>query len=132
MRQHQSDQQGLLFAGRGVASRHVLGRVDHLQIGEMRAIERTPCHGIARAAIAQDLPVTVLYRCGRLGQQRVLHPAVEHDLGGREGGGIAPRAQHRCQSCRGLTAGGGDGHRKLSGLALDRVTPMVVVVAHLQ
>ena len=39
VRQHQPDQQRLLLAGRGVAGRHVFRRVDHLQVGEMRAVE---------------------------------------------------------------------------------------------
>ena len=60
MRQHQPDQQRLLLAGGGVAGRHVLWREDHLQIGEMRTVERTACRSVARAAVAQYLPVAIL------------------------------------------------------------------------
>ncbi len=45
------DQQRLLLAGRGIARRHVLRRVDHFQVGQMRAVERAPGGGVAGAAV---------------------------------------------------------------------------------
>ena len=132
MRQHQPDQQRLLLAGGGVAGRHVLWREDHLQIGEMRTVERTACRSVPRAAVAQYLPVAILHRGGGLAEQRVFHPAVEHDLRGRKRGSFSPRAQHRREFCRGLAARRRHRNREFGGFALDRVAPMVVIVAHFQ
>ena len=51
---------------------------------------------------------------------------------GRKCRGIAARAQHRGKLGHGLAAHRGYRDGKLGGFALDRVAPMVVVVAHLQ
>ena len=132
MGQHQPDQKRLLLAGGGVARRHVFGRVDHLQIGEMGTIQRAAGRGVAGAAGAQDLAIAILDSGRGLVDQRILHPAIEHDLCRRKGGSLPAFAQHRRQPRHGLAAGGGDRYRKLGGFALDRVAPMVVIVAHFE
>jgi len=125
----EADQQRLLFAGRGVAGRHLLRRVDHLQVGQMRAIEGAAGGGVAHPVAAQQGAVAVLHRGCGLAEQRVLHPAVERDLRGRKRRGLAPRAQHRCELDGRLPARGRDGDRELRGLPLDRIAPVIVVIA---
>ena len=79
---------------------------------------------------AQDLAVAILDRGGGFVDQRIFHPAVEHDLRRWKGGRSPACAQHRRQSRYRLAAGGSDRDGKLGGFALDRVAPMVVVIAH--
>jgi hypothetical protein len=50
-----------LFTGGGVARRYVLRRIDHLQIGEVGAVQRAAGRGVAGAAGAQDLAVAILH-----------------------------------------------------------------------
>ena len=84
------------------------------------------------AARPQDLPVAVLYRGCRLRHQRVFHPAVERNLCGGKCGSLPARPQHRGQSGCGLAAHRRDRNRQFRGFALDRVAPVVVIIAHLE
>ena len=84
------------------------------------------------AVIAQNVPVTVLHRGRGFRHQRVFHPAIERNLCGGKGGGFAACPQHRRQSGRGLAAHRRDRNRKFGRFALDRVAPVVVVIAHLE
>src|SRR5260370_39629359 len=96
----------------------------------MRTVERAACRGVARAAVAQYLPVAIFHRGCGLAEQRVLHPAVEHDLRGWKRGSISARAQHRRELYRSLAARRRHRDREFGGFALDRVAPMVVVIAY--
>ena len=88
----------------------------------MRAVERAAGGGVAGAAGAQDLAVAILHRGGGLVDQRVFHPAVEHDACAKETRErVAAFAQHRGQPRHGLAAHRRDGDGKLGGLAFDRV-----------
>src|SRR5207237_115078 len=82
------------------------------------------CHSVARAAVAQYLPVAILNGGGGLAEQGVFHPAVEHNLRGWKRGSFSARAQHRREFCRGLAAGRRHRNCEFGGFALDRVAPM--------
>ena len=72
MRQHQIDQQRLLLAGRGLARRDPLGAVNHVEVGEMRAVERAAGGGIAAATLLEGGAVAILDLAGRVRLERVL------------------------------------------------------------
>jgi len=87
----------------------------------------------SRARLSRRIArVAVFDRGGGLRDQRVLHPAVERDCGGWKGRRRASRAKHRRELRQGLAARCRDRDRKLGGFAFDRVTPMVVVIAHFE
>ena len=78
--EHEPDQQRLLFAGRGVGGGDALVRIDDLEIGQMRAVERAPRGRIAGAIVAQHRAVALLDFGGGMVGDELLHPAVERDL----------------------------------------------------
>lgn len=132
MGQHETDQERLLLAGRGVPGRHVLGRIDHIEIGEMRSLQGAAGGGVAGAAVPQLLAIAILDRGRRLVAQGVLDPAVERDLGRGKSRLRGADAQLRREARQGLAAQGGDGDGEFGGLALDGIEPMGVEIAFLE
>ena len=67
MREHKPDQQRLLFAGRSIARRQFPWRHRRPRVGQVRAVERAPGGGIARAVVAQHGAVALFDLDRRIG-----------------------------------------------------------------
>ena len=112
------------------ARRNTLAGMGDGEIGQMRAVEGAAGGGVARAVVFQQGAVAVLDLDGAVIGQQLLHPAVERDLGARKafvarGGERRRKPRHR------LGARGGDRHRDLGGLVLDRIEPMGIAARRL-
>ncbi len=127
MRQHESDQQRFLFSSRGVPRDDAFGRVNDMQVRDVRSFERAACGGIARSVAAQQRPVAVLdFDC-----RKVRHHAFQHALDGNPRRGkraarIVAGGERRCEAidCVGTCRRNCD--RKLGGFVFDGVEPVLI------
>ncbi len=77
MREHQTDQDRFLLPSRCIGRRNAFRPIGDVEIGQMRAVERAACGGVAWPAIAQHVAIALLdFGCGFC-EQRILHPAVQ-------------------------------------------------------